>query len=157
MNEAELFALAARGNADAQAALIDIALSLPADGVCTRDEAVCAAELMARMVATHGRPVDRMRLAAVLLIRAETALNMGDGGRHRVFQDEAVAVLNRLAGQGNRAATISLILVLNGMAEEGNEEAAKMLNAISDEAPVELMREATGTDRFWRGEMAGTA
>lgn len=65
----DLLDRAARGKADAQAELVDVAIASTECGV-RPIEALTAAELWARMAASHGGLDDMRRLASVLMMRA---------------------------------------------------------------------------------------
>ena len=127
----KLFELSARGDKIAQGALAAEILLLGDQGHFRPLEAWGAVEVLARLAAVHGDPVDRRGLASVLFLRGEWEKQHGCAHRAINFQAEAVQILNQLA-------------------DEGDEDAAATLNlagSIAEPAAMELARgEPMGVD-----------
>lgn len=150
MDEADLIALAAVGDIEAQSALVDAALLTAQRGVPVA-EALCGAELIARMAASHGKVSDRMKLAGVLLLRAASLEQNGDEARRDVFHGEAVDVLDALASEGVAAAGAALLTILNGMADDGSEPAGTLLNSVVDRLGPAVVAEARKLQKDFGG------
>lgn len=150
MDEAELLSLAASGDPEAQHALAVHSINCGSAGVCPPVEAEVAAEMFARLASSSGQPRHRIMLAGVLLVRARSVGNAGDTQRCANFQQEAVAVLEGLTAEGNRAAASHLAALLSTLADEGDEEAAAKLNNLSDLMGPKLMAEAVSIERLCR-------
>jgi hypothetical protein len=118
-----LLFLAANGNADAQAELASKAMEAAANGPAVVAEAMTAAEIWARMAASHGRPNDLLQLAGLLFCRAGMSIERGDEAAAAMQQAEAVSILSEGA-------------------DLGDEYAADALNVVSDVLEPAIMQES---------------
>jgi hypothetical protein len=129
--QSKLFERSARGDKVAQGALAAEILLLGDQGHFRPLEAWGAVEVLARLAAVHGDPLDRRGLASVLFLRAEWEKQHGCPVRAVNFQAEGVQILDQLA-------------------DEGDEDAAASLNlagSIADPAAMQLARsEVRGVD-----------
>lgn len=138
MDEGQLFALAAKGDVDAQAQLSALALQTVDYGVPKR-EALCGAEILCRMAASQGRVRDRMTLCGVLMLRAADIREAGDLERARRLEAEGLDLLSDLASEGNQEAAACLVMALDEMADNGDEMAAVRLNLLVEKISPEAL------------------
>jgi hypothetical protein len=127
VSHSTLFELSARGDKVAQGALAAEILVLGDQGHFRPLEAWGAVEVLARLAAVHGDPMDRRGLASVLFLRAAWEQQNGCPQRAINFQAEGVQILDKLA-------------------DEGDEDAAASLNlagSVADPAALQLARSET--------------
>jgi hypothetical protein len=90
MTDPALLTRAARGDADAQAQMVQATLQLIAEGRTSFPEGVRAAEWWARLAAVHGRHNDRMILAGVLMYAAQASIDQDEEALSLLYQAEAM-------------------------------------------------------------------
>jgi hypothetical protein len=127
--ESELFALTALGSVTAQAELVQRILALPQDGICGWDEALCAAEIPARIAAAHGRANDQFVLASILMKRAYQTDTAGEAARSESYRLQAFELLKALVEAGSDEA-LSYIVLLQRDALAA-EAACDMITAVT--------------------------
>ncbi len=121
-----LLVRAARGDADAQAQLSDQCLDCAVAGEMTLSEGVGAAELWARMAATHGNPQHMLLLTGILLVRS-------------AFISEGMILGTEADATHLHGEAVSL---LSGCADHGSEEAAEFLNLVVEHAGPDVLNVA---------------
>jgi hypothetical protein len=131
MTDPALLTRAARGDADAQAQMVQATLQLIAEGRTSFPEGVRAAEWWARLAAVHGRHNDRMILAGVLMYAAQASIDQDEEALSLLYQAEAM-------------------LVLNDLADEGDEKAALLIQRVAEELPPEASQLAMDVERMAR-------
>lgn len=141
MTEDELIRLASCGSRDAQAALVEHGLYGVPDEIVSPSERLASVEWVARMAASHGWSNDRLRLAGILLLRAED-MKVTSPARHAEFLSEALDILHDLAAQGVPEVGAALMVLLNELADEGNEAAAEALNEVAAQLGPAVVAEA---------------
>jgi hypothetical protein len=132
MTDPALLQQAARGDADAQAQMVQATLQLIAEGKTSFPEGVRAAEWWARLAAVHGRHNDRMILAGVLMYAAQVSIDQEEEEMSLLYQAEAM-------------------LVLNDLADEGDEKAALLIQRVAEELPPAATQLAMDVERMARG------
>ncbi len=100
--------LAARGDRAAQSLMMDHSIACANAGHIPLSVALGAAEVFARMAVYDGAAVNRRRLAGVLLWQAENLWNCGYYERSRIYQLEAIGIVNALADAGDERAAALL-------------------------------------------------
>jgi len=117
-----LFALAARGDLEAQRKLLAVAVDAAHNGQITYTHAIWGSQILARMAAAHGHAEDRLYLASILFHLAAIDRETG-GSCVSGYQAEGLAILNTLA-------------------DEGDEKAAEWLNHAVAALPTETVAAA---------------
>jgi hypothetical protein len=115
---ADLLTRAAKGDVDAQAALVDHAYGMFAEGQVTFAHAVQVAEAWARLAAVHRRSRDLLVLAGVLMHSAQVSHDAGDEDTHLDHVCESVFVLDDLVDQGFAPALQGLTLAAETLGED---------------------------------------
>ena len=100
----ETFARAAKGDIDAQAAMLDHMVGYAISQPLLTVEYLNTIEMWARMLMTHGRPCDAHRLAGVLLFRSSVYRRVGISEVGELMADEGMRILNCLADEGDELA-----------------------------------------------------
>ncbi len=103
----ELFAEAGHGSLTAQRQLRDMALMMAKAGTAPFDQAMSAAEVLARMVSANGDPSDARVLAEILFSRADTLSPSED--HKNLAAAEAIALLEEAADAGDGGALDRLV------------------------------------------------
>lgn len=117
-------AAASAGDVQMQSALVDTVLDLPRQGFCSEEEALVGAELLARICAARGGIAEGLRLASILMKRADYLDLAGDRERHAVYLDQTIDVLTPMANAGDKTAGAALIGIFSNLADQGDESAA---------------------------------
>jgi len=120
-NEDEVLALAAKGDHSAQALMIDHVIACANAGIVPVMAALASAESFARMAAMSGEVAHRQKLGGVLLWQAQHCQDVGDYIRCQVYQIEGVAIMAKLA-------------------DEGDEHAAALLTAYGDAFDPKILK-----------------
>ncbi|MFD1610850.1 hypothetical protein ACFSCW_03435 [Sphingomonas tabacisoli] len=120
-----MLSLCARGDKVAQGALAAELLEMGDKGIIRPLEAWAGVELMARLAASHGDPVDVRGLAAILCLRGDWEMDQGDKGVAENLYAEAVQIFDKLA-------------------DAGDEEAAQTVLQAGRVFPVSVMEKARG-------------
>jgi len=103
-DDTPVLALAANGDRPAQARMVDHVVGCAEAGQVPLGIALGAAEVFARMAAESGEPAHLRKLGGVLLWQSENLWNSGYYERSRIYQVEAVELLNKLADDGDEEA-----------------------------------------------------
>jgi hypothetical protein len=101
---AETFARAAKGDVDAQAAMLDHMVGFAISQPLLTAEYLNTIEVWARMLMTHGRPCDAHRLAGVLLFRSSVCRSIGVPEAAELLAGEGMRILGCLASEGDQFA-----------------------------------------------------
>jgi hypothetical protein len=112
----ETFARAAKGDVDAQAAMLDHMVSYAVIEPLMSAEYLNAIEVWARMLMTHGRPCDAHRLAGVMLFRSSMCRRNGLEEVAELMAGEGMRILECLAGEGDEVAADKMKLVADMLA-----------------------------------------
>lgn len=130
---APVFARAAKGDVDAQAAMLDhmVMTALQPDAVCP--EFLAAIEMWARLLATHGRPDDKRRLAGVLLFKGSIYRLGGRKEASEPLVSEGCRYLQQLADSGDERSA-SQLAELSRRLE--NDQAVPGEIMLGDVAPI---------------------
>lgn len=90
---AQVFGRAAQGDVDAQYDMLErmVGVATQANSLC--GESLAIIEVWARMLATHGRPQDKMRLGGVLIFKASVLKFNGNPEGAAAFLDEGTRIL----------------------------------------------------------------
>lgn len=111
---------AAKGDLDAQRALVHSAIQLGREGSCSMFFALYDATLWARIAASHGEPVDQHMLAACLCYFGEQCSEDGLDDLATTHVAESIALLDKLA-------------------DEGSEIGGECLNQLADNLPLHVL------------------
>lgn len=163
--ESELLADAARGNIHAQRMMLCLMLHPPEDSTWFLDERIFAAEIIARLLVSHGNVDDRLTAVNVFATKAEILRQRGDVPRADVLQAEALFHLNELADGGSDKASEYLLALSGTCTPEAVAGAAEWArpSTIAAEAiaknlpPPELQPspDEPGGSALWRDILAG--
>ena len=93
--------LAAKGDHAAQAYMVDHVIACANAGLIPIATALGSAEAFARMAATSGEIRHRQKLGGLLLWQSEHFRNIGMSAQSDIYQVEAVAMMTRLADEGD--------------------------------------------------------
>lgn len=108
-NADDLLVAAAKGDRQAQAALVGHTIACADQGASSAGVCLGAAEVFARMAASHGRIEDRRRLSSVLLICASREARAGNFAADQTYQIEALALIDQLANEGDELSANHLV------------------------------------------------
>lgn len=118
--QAAWLALAAAGDRDAQVLLLDQFIDSAEAGTAPLGECAAMAELMGRLLVTHGRAADQYALIRALRLASEYQMSVRNVVRAAGYEAEVVALLNE-------------------MADDGDEDAGSILQMAADALPPELL------------------
>lgn len=108
-DEPDLLHAAARGDRNAQSILAMEAIAQGNAGETDPMEAWAAAEVMGRLAASHGDPVDVQGFAGLLFLRARWDRANGRAARALDYEAEAILLLDQLSDLGCDAASAMLM------------------------------------------------
>ena len=143
---------AAKGVRPAQAELTDYALHRSGNPKF-EVEVMVGAEVFARLAAQHGEGDDQIRLAGVLMKRAEHMLAQGQDERAKQFAVEAFLALEPLFEHGQPEPLLGSAALLNEGVGEGEDER----NAVLFDAAIAALKPASAKaiTKHIKGLMAG--
>lgn len=100
-DDGPVIALASQGDHGAQALMVDHVIACANAGLVPVVAALASAEAFARMAALSGEVCHRQKLGGVLFWQAQHCHDARDLVRCQVYQIEAVAIMSRLADEGD--------------------------------------------------------
>lgn len=145
-NTAEMITRAAKGDVDAQGTLADWAMQCADEKSAPFGHCAHLAEAFARMAASHGGALDRLRLARALIYAAEDATNVADLHSAHSHQAEALALLNELADEGDDQAVHALQAAAESWPAAALASAARLRRLITPVASVLTYADTTSTE-----------
>ncbi len=122
------YRLASEGDLAAQRGLVNGLMALGVTGASK--SILVQAEAFARLAAARGEPDDALQLIRVLALRVDDEIEVGNVGVARALMAEGIALLSRLA-------------------DDGDEQAAEQLNAAAKIAGPEVCADAARLRKQW--------
>lgn len=127
-----ILGLASKGDRDALACLRDTFIQEATSGQSPYSgEALWyQAELLARMTAEHGNPLDLAVLSPLLLVSALEAEKDGRAEVAEIYREQSYSLMWQVVSSGDTEGIAALVHVIERRADDGDPSATAMLEAI---------------------------